>query len=116
MESYAFTALDSRQYSRHLVGIVGIIVGKRDTPNTYVSVLRTLRARGIIVAVPDLDRYHPAVTTLAALADVDARTALAWLEARNVKPRLARRLVEAIPRARVALPEHDATYAARVTE
>lgn len=72
-----------------------------------------MRGSCTLGAVPDLDRYHPAVTTLAALADVDARTALAWLQGEAVKPRTSRRLVEALPRARAALPEHDAAYAAR---
>lgn len=63
----------------------------------------------------DLDRSHPAVLTLAGLAGVDPRTALSWLSGRTVLPAHERVLLEALPRARAALPEHGAAYAARVS-
>ena len=63
----------------------------------------------------DLDRSHPAVLTLAGLAGVDPRTALSWLSGRSVLPAHGRALLEALPRASAALPEHAPTYAARVS-
>lgn len=74
-----------------------------------------MRPSSTLAAVADLDRSHPAVTTLAALADVDPRTALAWLHREPVKRRNARRLADAVARAALALPEHAETYAARVS-
>jgi hypothetical protein len=61
-----------------------------------------------------LDRLHPAVLTLAGLANVDPRTALRWLEGGQVQAASARCLSDALPRASAALPEHASVYAARV--
>ncbi len=66
--------------------------------------------------VTDLSPSHPAVTTLAALADCDPRTALSWLRGEPVRARSARRLQEALPRAQDALPEQGLVYAARVSK
>ena len=66
--------------------------------------------------MPDLSPSHPAVTTLAALADVDSRTALSWLRGEPVRLRSARRLQEALPRAKDALPEQASVYEARVSK
>lgn len=74
-----------------------------------------MRPSGTVPLVPELDRSHPAVTTLAALADVDPRTALAWLQGHRVKRRNARRLEEALPRAVEAAPKHTSTYAGKVS-
>jgi hypothetical protein len=65
--------------------------------------------------VADLDRSHPAVLTLAALSGVDPRTALSWLQGRSVQPATAKCLLDALPRAQAALPEHAAAYATRVS-
>lgn len=73
-----------------------------------------MRPSGTVSPVPELDRSHPAVTTLAALADVDPRTALAWLQGLRVKRRNARRLEEALPRAVEAVPMHTSAYAGKV--
>lgn len=73
-----------------------------------------MRPSGTVSFVPDLDRSHPAVTTLAALADVDPRTALAWLQGQRVKRRNARRLEEALPRAVEAAPMHTSAYMGKV--
>jgi hypothetical protein len=97
-----------------LIGIIGIILGKSVPPNTYALSCAWLRNRATLLAVADLDRSHPAVLTLAGLAGVDPRTALSWLSGRPVLPAHERVLLEALPRARAALPEHGAAYAARV--
>lgn len=73
-----------------------------------------MRPSGTVPLVPELDRSHPAVTTLAALADVDPRTALAWLQGEPVKRRNARRLEDALPRATDAAPACASVYAGRV--
>ena len=64
----------------------------------------------------DLSPSHPAVTTLAALADCDPRTALSWLHGAPVRPRCARRLLEALPRAKDALPEQVEVYEGRANK
>ena len=64
----------------------------------------------------DLSPSHPAVTTLAALADCDPRTALSWLRGEPVRRRSARRLQEALSRAKKALPEQAEVYEARVSK
>lgn len=63
----------------------------------------------------DLDRSHPAVLALAALAAVDPRTALSWLRGEPVKRASAKCLQDALPRALATMPEHAETYAARVS-
>jgi len=73
-----------------------------------------MRTSDTVRAVPDLDRYHPAVTTLAALAEVDPRTALAWLKGGRVKRSNERRLVDALPRAVEAAPTHVSAYTGKV--
>ena len=55
-------------------------------------------------------RTDPAVRVLAALADVDDRTALAWLTGARVSLESEARLLAALPRARAALPDAAAVY------
>lgn len=64
----------------------------------------------------DLSPSHPAVATLAALADCDPRTALSWLRGEPVRRRSARRLLEALPRAKDALPEQVEVYEGRTSK
>jgi hypothetical protein len=81
--------------------------------SAFAFVLRMVAHSAILALVAELDRSHPAVLTLAGLAGVDPRTALSWLQGRAVLPAHDKLLSGALPRARAALPEHDAAYAAR---
>jgi len=61
------------------------LLAERQIPEAcrkFESSYRMMRPSGTVSSVPELDRSHPAVTTLAALADVDPRTGsgfgMAW--------------------------------------
>jgi hypothetical protein len=57
-----------------------------------------------------VDRNTPAVRLLAALADVDPRTAASWLNGESVRPGNEERLRAALPRAREGCPEGREIY------